>query len=78
MKMKMKMKIRKRKRNDYSKENRIAILLYSTISRVPVVSYCTTPCWNSYANKNICYCLLGGYLCSWCTWMNEGKTFHPL
>ena len=37
-------KKKERKRNHYSKDNRIATLLYSTLSGVPVVSYCATPC----------------------------------
>ena len=72
------MKKKERKRNNHSKDNRIAILLYSTISGVSVVFYYATSCWNSCTNKDICYCSLGDHLCSWHTWMNEGKAHHSL
>jgi len=39
-----KMKKKERKRNNHSKDNRIAILLYSTISGVSVVFYYATSC----------------------------------
>ena len=74
--MKNRKRIEKTKQNkNYDYYNRIATLLYSTLSGIPVVFYCTKLCWNSYANKDICDCLLDGHLYSWHIWIDENKTY---
>ena len=68
---KKKRKKRKEKENNPSYANRIAILLYSTFERVPVVFYHANLCWTGYANKDSYSYLLDGLPCNSHIWRHE-------